>query len=166
MAHWFKEGTMADEAPNVEILKAAYKRWSDSKGASVDDWMKICDTNIAFGSLAQGAAPPIQYMTAYSKRDLLKDYFGGLARDWDMIESITDHFIAQGDRVVVVGRCSWRFKKSGKVVSTPKCDVWRMKDGKAVEFFEYYDTAQVMAAAVPGVAAAFAAAVSPGAAQA
>jgi ketosteroid isomerase-like protein len=33
------------------------------------------------------------------------------------------------------------------VVSTPKADVWRMKDGKAVEFYEYYDTAQVHAAA-------------------
>ena len=41
---------------NVEILKAAYKRWSDTKGGSVDDWMKICADNIAFGSLAQGAA--------------------------------------------------------------------------------------------------------------
>ena len=30
------------------------------KGGSVDDWMKICDDNIAFGSLAQGAAPRAQ----------------------------------------------------------------------------------------------------------
>ena len=46
---------MADEARNVEILKAAYKRWSDTKGGSVDDWMKVCADNIDFGSLAQGA---------------------------------------------------------------------------------------------------------------
>lgn len=157
---------MSDEARNVEILKAGYKRWSDSKGASVDDWMKICDADIAFGSLAQGAAPPVKYLTAYSNRDRLKDYFAGLARDWEMQEYVAENFVAQGDRVVMLGRCSWRFKKSGVVVSTPKCDVWRMKDGKAVEYFEYYDTAQVMAAAVPGVAAAFAAATSTGAAQA
>ena len=46
---------MADEARNVEILKAAYRRWSDTKGGSVDDWLKICADNIDFGSLAQGA---------------------------------------------------------------------------------------------------------------
>ena len=46
---------MSDEARNVEILKHAYKRWSDTLGESVDDWMKICADNIAFGSLAQGA---------------------------------------------------------------------------------------------------------------
>ena len=28
---------MADEARNVEILKAAYRNWSDSKGASAED---------------------------------------------------------------------------------------------------------------------------------
>ena len=48
---------MADEARNVEILKAAYTRWSDSKGESVDEWLKICADDIDFGSLAQGAAP-------------------------------------------------------------------------------------------------------------
>ncbi len=151
---------MSDEARNVEVLKAAYRRWSETKGGSVDEWMKICADNIAFGSLAQGAAPPIQYMTEYTSRDRLKDYFGGLARDWEMIESAADHFVAQGDRVVVIGRCTWRFKKTGTVVSTPKCDTWRFADGKAVEFFEYYDTAQVMAAAVPGVASAMAASVA------
>ena len=111
---------MADEARNVEILKAAYKRWSDSKGGSVDDWLKICADNIAFGSLAQGAAPKAQYLTAYSSRDALKDYFAGLARDWEMIEFVTEHFVAQGDRVVMLGRCAWRYKKTGKVVSTPQ----------------------------------------------
>ena len=137
---------MADEAGNVEILKAAYRSWSDTKGGSVEDWLKICSDNIAFGSLAQGAAPKVQYLTSYSSRDALKDYFGGLARDWEMLDWKAGDFIAQGDRVVVLSRCTWRFKKTGKVVSTPKADVWRLANGKAVEFFEYYDTAQVHAA--------------------
>jgi hypothetical protein len=138
---------MSDEARNVEILKAAYRRWSETKGASVDDWLKICADNIAFGSLAQGAAQGAQYLSAYSSRDALKDYFAGLARDWDMLDWNTDEFIAQGDRVVVLVRCTWRYKKTGKVVSTPKADAWRMANGKAVEYYEYYDTAQVHAAA-------------------
>ena len=125
---------MADEARNVEILKAAYKSWSDTKGGSVDDWLKICADNIDFGSLAQGAAPKVQYMTDYSSRDALKEYFAGLARDWDMIEYVAEQFVAQGDRVVMLGRCTWRYKKTGKVVSTPKADAWRLANGKAVEY--------------------------------
>jgi ketosteroid isomerase-like protein len=138
---------MSDEARNVEVLKAAYRRWSDSKGGSVEDWLKICADNVAFGSLAQGAAPKVEYLASYSSRDALKDYFAGPARDWQMVDWQTKEFIAQGDRVVVLVNCTWKFKKTGQVVSTPKADVWRMKDGKAVEFYEYYDTAQVHAAA-------------------
>jgi ketosteroid isomerase-like protein len=141
-----QEATMADEARNVETLKTAYKTWSDSRGGSADHWLTICADNIAFGSLAQGAPQGANYLTAYSSRDALKDYFAGLTRDWEMIEYVAEHYIAQGDRVVMLGRCSWRFKKNGKVVSTPKADAWRFVNGKAVEFFEYYDTAQVHAA--------------------
>ena len=137
---------MADEARNVEMLKAAYRRWSESKGASADEWMKICHENIDFGSIAQGAAPKVQYLTAYSSRDALKDYFDGLSRDWEMVDWVTEEFIAQGDRVVVLSQCTWRYKRTGKVVSTPKADAWRFAGGKAVEYFEYYDTAQVHAA--------------------
>ena len=48
--------------------------------------------------------------------------------------------------MVVLVHCKWKYKKTGKVVSTPKADVWRFANGKAVEFYEYYDTAQVHAA--------------------
>jgi uncharacterized protein len=137
---------MSDEAHNVEVLKAAYDKWAQSKGASADYWMEICDNNIAFGSLAQGAPKAADYLTSYSKRETLKDYFAGLSRDWDMLDWRTEKYIAQGDSVVVISQISWRFKKTGKVVSTPKADVWKMSGGKAVEYFEYYDTAQVHAA--------------------
>jgi ketosteroid isomerase-like protein len=93
---------MADEARNVEILKPIYQRWRDSKGGSVDDFMNVCADNVAFGSLAQGAPEGARYLTAYQGRDALKEYFGGLSRDWDMLDWRTDEFIAQGDRVVVL----------------------------------------------------------------
>ncbi len=63
-----------------------------------------------------------------------------------MIEYVAEHFVAQDDRVVMLGRCSWRFRRTGKVVATPKVDSWRFAGGKAVEFYEYYDTAQLLAA--------------------
>ena len=92
-------------------MKEIYKNWAATKGGSVDDWLKICGDNIDFGSLAQGAAPKVQYMTDYSSRDALRDYFAGLTRDWEMIEYVADEFVAQGDRVVMLGRCSWRFQE-------------------------------------------------------
>jgi ketosteroid isomerase-like protein len=133
---------MSQETDNVALLKRCYQKWSDSRGASVDDWMSICAEDIKFGSIAEGPAK-VEYLNAYSRRETLAAYFDGLKRDWEMIEYVAEHFIAQGDRVVMLGRCSWRFKKTGKVVSTPKADSWRFANGKAVEFYEYYDTAKL-----------------------
>jgi ketosteroid isomerase-like protein len=136
---------MSEANRNVEMLKHAYRRWAETKGASSHDWLSICDDKIAFGSLAQGPKGA-HYLTAFQERNALKEYFDGLARDWEMLDFVTEHYVAQDDRVVVLGRCSWKFKKTGNVVNTPKADSWRFKDGKAVEYFEYYDTAQVHAA--------------------
>ena len=136
---------MSDEAQNVAILTEAYRRWHDSRGSSVDHWMSICDENIQFGSLIQGSAPGVAYMSEYKARDELGRYFEGLAHDWEMIEYKVDQFVAQGDRVVMLGRCAWH-KNSGKVVNTPKVDSWRFANGEAVEYYEYFDTAQVYAA--------------------
>jgi ketosteroid isomerase-like protein len=133
---------MSDEAQNVAILKQAYAKWSQSKGASAGDWTAIFADNFKFGSIAQGRHGAA-YLTSYQSRDQLAQYFAGLARDWEMIDFVTQHFIAQDDRVVMLGHCTWRFKRTGKVVSTPKADTWRFANGNAVEFYEYYDTAKL-----------------------
>ena len=137
---------MSDEAQNVAILKEAYVRWADSKGDSADHWKSIFADDIKFGSLAEGRHGT-SYLTAYRKRDELAAYFAGLKQDWDMIEYVAETFVAQNDRVVMMGRCSYRFKRTGKIVATPKADSWRFAGGKAIEFYEYYDTAQLPDAA-------------------
>jgi uncharacterized protein len=136
---------MSQEAQNVAVLEKAYADWASSKGTSGDLWKMIFADNVKFGSIAQGGHGAA-YLTAYQSRDDLTAYFDGITRDWDMVEFVTDQFIAQDDHVVMRGHCSWRFKRTGKVVSTPKADFWRFADGKAVEFFEFYDTAKLGAA--------------------
>jgi len=134
--------TTSEEARNVEILRDAFKRWHDSRGTSVDHWMSLCADDIKFGSIAQREAA-VPYMTAYTSRAKLADYFNGIERDWEMIEYRAEEFVAQGDRVVMLGHCSWRAKATGRVVSTPIATSFRMADGKIAEYYEYFDTAQV-----------------------
>jgi ketosteroid isomerase-like protein len=138
---------MSQEEQNVAILKKAYADWVSSRGASADQWTAIFADSFKFGSIAQGGHGAA-YLTAYQNRNDLASYFDGISRDWEMLEFVTDHFIAQDDRVVMIGHCSWRFKRTGKVISTPKADSWRFAGGKAVEFYEFYDTAQLGAATV------------------
>jgi ketosteroid isomerase-like protein len=47
------------------------------------------------------------------------------------------------------GVCSWTHKGTGKTCETPKVDIWRFRDGKAIEFYELFDTAAAFAAATP-----------------
>jgi uncharacterized protein len=139
---------LSSETRNVEILKEAYRQWHDSRGASVDDFIGVCDQNINFGSLARGAEP-MQFAAQYDNREVLRGYFKGLLDQWDMEFYEVKQFIAQGDMVVMQGVCKWINKTTGKPVETPKVDIWRFRDGKAVEFYELFDTAAAFAAATP-----------------
>lgn len=131
---------MSEEARNVAILKEAYRLWHETKGKSVEHWMSICADELEFGSIGQSvkSAP---YMTLYESKEKLGDYFAGLTRDWEMIEFRTEHFVAQADRVVMLGRCSWKARKTSKTVWSPKVDSFRFAKGRIIEFFEYFDTA-------------------------
>jgi ketosteroid isomerase-like protein len=137
---------LGNEARNVETLKAAYKKWHDTKGGSVDHWMGLIADDVRFGSLARGAEP-VAFATTYTNKQALKSYFDGLLGSWEMLHYATDEYIAQGESVVMRGSTAWRNKTTGKVFSTPKVDYWRFRDGAVVEYFEYYDTAGVMTAA-------------------
>jgi ketosteroid isomerase-like protein len=65
-----------------------------------------------------------------------------------MIHYTVDELIAEGDRVVMLGSCGWKNRRTGIVVQTPKADFLRLEGGKVVEFFEFFDTAKAMAASV------------------
>jgi ketosteroid isomerase-like protein len=135
------------EQANVELLKDAYARWHASKGGSVDHWMGLVADDIQFGSIARGEAP-LGFTQLVSNKTALRGYFDGLLGDFSMIHYTVHDYVADGDIVFVRCTTSWQNKKTGKSFETPKADFWRFRDGKIVEFYEYFDTAQVMASAV------------------
>ena len=138
---------MSNEASNVQLLKEAYRHWNDSRGASVDHWFDhVVAPRISFGSVPRGAAP-LEFARQYHDSTELRGYFDTLLSEWSMQYYTVNEYIAQGDAVVARGACAWTNKKTGKTAETPKVDIWRFKDGKAVEFYEYFDTACVVAAA-------------------
>jgi len=64
-----------------------------------------------------------------------------------MINYKTGAFIADGDWVAMRGSTAWKNRATGRVVDTPKADFWRFRNGKVVEFHEFYDTAALYDAA-------------------
>jgi hypothetical protein len=54
-------------------------------------------------------------------------------------------FVAQGDAVVMRGTMAWTNNATGKSFHSPKLDFWRFRNGKAIEFYEFFDTAAAIA---------------------
>jgi hypothetical protein len=71
----------------------------------------------------------------------VKTFFSAILEDLDILEFEPHEFVAQGDKVVTLGRYSWRVKATGKEFSSDFAHVCTVRDGKIVEFHEYMDTA-------------------------
>jgi uncharacterized protein len=137
---------MANPAENVAKLKDAYHRWDQSKGKDTSMWTALFSEHVRLRSLAAGR-PGLEFtMDCHSSDDVAR-YFAGLAKDWEMILYKTEQFAVDGDRVVMVGRTAWRNRKTGRHFDTPKADLVTFRDGRVVEFLEFYDTAMVLSAA-------------------
>ena len=133
---------------NLDRLKEAYRQWDASKGASIDAWLALVADHADFCSLAQGR-PTVEFSARRGTRDEIRGYLEALTAEWAMIHYTPEYFIEQGDRIAMFGATSWRNKRTGKEVETAKADFWRFEDGKAVQFYEMFDTAALLAAAQP-----------------
>jgi ketosteroid isomerase-like protein len=139
---------MGAPADNVAKLRDAYRQWHESKGGSVKVWLDLMADDVKLCSLADGT-PEAAFTRPSTSKEQVKRYFDGLLADWEMINYKTGEFIAEGERVAMLGSTAWRHRKTGREIDTPKADFWTFRDGKIVEFHELYDTAKLIAAARP-----------------
>ena len=139
---------MGTPTENVAKLKDAYRQWHETRGGSVKVWLDLMADDVKVYSLAAGA-PAAPFTAAINSKEEFKRYFAGLLQDWQMINYKTGQFIADGDRVAMLGSTAWRNRKTGREIDTPKADFWTFRDGRVVEFHELYDTAALAAAAQP-----------------
>jgi ketosteroid isomerase-like protein len=68
-------------------------------------------------------------------------FFSVLADTQDAEQFEPREFVAQGEKVIALGVYRWRIKKTGKVFGSDFAHVFTVRDGKVVEFHEFYDTA-------------------------
>ncbi len=125
--------------PNVAALEHAYTRWSETKGGSAAEVLELLDERVEMRSVL-GDELPSEIAGSHLSRDQAADYFAALARDWEMLYFDVYQFIADGDDVVMVGRCAWRNRETGTEVDTPKVDIWHFENGKVTRFFELFDS--------------------------
>jgi uncharacterized protein len=137
---------MDKASANLKLIQDAYAMWGSNKEQSFEHWMNLMADDVHWRSLSGGAAG-MEFTAACQCKDDVRRYFVALAQDWEMQHYTPEHYVAHGDWVVMRGTCGWRHRRTKNVVETPKADFLRLKDGKVVEFHEFYDTAAALAAA-------------------
>jgi len=73
--------------------------------------------------------------------DVLERMFLRLPDDPAQLVADPDEFLAAGDRVIVFGHHRGRSRRDGVSFSIPFVHVWTMRDGYAVRYEPYFDTA-------------------------
>jgi ketosteroid isomerase-like protein len=131
---------MLDSDLPLAELTDAYRKWRETKGANVDEVLGLMADEIEMRSVLEPNDLPHELARAHRSREEAKAYFQSLLDDWEMIDFPQEKIVADGDTVVWIGRCSWRNKHDGKEIDTPKIDVWTFRNGKAVSFFEMFDS--------------------------
>ena len=72
---------------------------------------------------------------------VLQNVFMKLGGEWDGFAAVPAEFVTEGATVVALGEYSGSYKATGKSFKAPFAHVWKFKDGKAVSFHQYTDTA-------------------------
>ena len=78
--------------------------------------------------------------TYHGPKAVLEGVFMRLGSEWEGFAAVPDEFIDAGDTVVVLGKYSGKYKKTGKSFQANFAHVWKMQDGKAAQFIQHVDT--------------------------
>jgi uncharacterized protein len=66
--------------------------------------------------------------------------FARLGGDWDGFAALPEEYLDAGDTVIVLGHYGGTYKATGRPLDAWMAHVWRIADGRAVEFRQLVDT--------------------------
>jgi uncharacterized protein len=73
---------------------------------------------------------------------VLEGVFMRLATEWDGFAVTPAEWLNAGEHIVVLGIYGGAYKATGKEVRAQFAHVWRLREGKVVQFQQYTDTRQ------------------------
>ncbi len=123
------------EQENVKIAKQAYEFF---KGGDIESLLGLYAEDV------QWQTPDTENVPHSGKRAGLasvREFISLVNENSEAIEFEPQEFIAQNDKVVVLGHFRWRVKRTGKEYESDWAHVVTIRDGKIKSFQEYLDTA-------------------------
>jgi uncharacterized protein len=127
------------EQQNVDVVRRGYEAFGRG---DLDTMLKLFDENIEW--ISPG---PAELPTAGTRRgrQQVAEFFKAVNEVFEIQRFEPKAFIAEGDRVIVLGDDTSRIKATGKVLDSEWAHAFTLRDGLVVAFHEYIDTAAVVA---------------------
>ncbi len=117
------------------------KMYEDFAKGDVPAVLAVLDGDIRWFE-AEGN-PLWQGAPAIGPQQVVEQVFTRLMQDYDGFTITVNRIVGLGDTVVMEGRYSGSGKASGRPLDAQVAHVWDFKDGKAVRFQQYVNTAQL-----------------------
>jgi ketosteroid isomerase-like protein len=122
-------------------LAAAYDAWGESAGTTPARFFALMDEAIEFHSILEREFPRDPLSGPFNGRAAVIGYWTAIAESWELLSSRTDSLLADDDRVVWVGRVRWRHRRTLREFQSSKVDIWSIWQGRAIRYFEMFDSA-------------------------
>ncbi len=127
---------------NVETLKGGYDAFGRGDVPAV---LGIFDPNIEW-SEAEGNPYKPDGKPWIGGDAIVQNLFMRLATEWDGFTVTPNEFHDAGDTIAVECRYAGAYKATGKSIDAQVCHVWKFRNGQAISFQQYVDTAQMQEA--------------------
>ncbi|MFN0122221.1 MAG: nuclear transport factor 2 family protein [Blastocatellia bacterium] len=130
------------EQTNVQIIQQAYAAFGQGNVQGIlallsEDvrWHVAPAANVAYTGTRMGKAGALEFFT-------------GLGAAEETLQFAPGEFVAQGDRVMVIGQYAGRVRETGREYQTYFIHAFTVRGGLITSFDEYTDTAAVSGAFV------------------
>jgi uncharacterized protein len=120
---------------NKAIAKQAYENF---KSGNIEALLNLMSENISWTLPEMDNVP---FAGKRTGRASVAEFFATVGASQESLRFEPREFIAEGDKVVSTGSYDWRVKATNREFSGEFAHVWTIRDGKAVAFHEYTDTA-------------------------
>jgi ketosteroid isomerase-like protein len=135
---------------NITLVQSAYAAFGRG---DVDGILATLADNISWEPV-HGASEHVPWAGKRMGKEAVREFFRILDQTEIFDSFEPKEFIAQGDRVVVLGSYAGRTKTTNRELSSDWVMIFRCQDGKVTDFREFADSGAVNAAHEPRAAAA------------
>lgn len=132
---------------NLDSLKAAYRDWNDSKGASRHTWGALMADEFQLSHVDEHS-PGLEFARDAITRDEALGYLAAIFDDWEMVHYTPEVFVGNGDAIAMFGKCAFTHKGTRQTAEMRMACLWRFSGGKAISMTEIVDSAVAMRVAM------------------